>query len=67
MTEAALVLTRKEAAKLAKMSVSTIDRAIARGDLRAKKYGARSILLRTEVERFVTELPDQEPKATSPK
>jgi hypothetical protein len=36
-----------------------VDRAIARGDLKVKKYGKWSLLLSTEVERFLNELPDQ--------
>src|SRR5262249_25583785 len=44
------------------LSTASIDRAIASGQLKAKKYGKRSILLLSEVERFLRELPDQEPK-----
>lgn len=57
-----LVIHRKEAAVLTGLSTASIDRAIARGQLKAKKYGKRSILLLSEVERFLHELPDQQPK-----
>ena len=52
-------LTRKEAAKLLGISVRTLDRAIARGDLKAKRYGTRLLILLSEVERFLSSLPDQ--------
>jgi excisionase family DNA binding protein len=42
-------LTRKEAAKLLGISLSTLDRAIARGDLKAKKYGSRVLLFVSEL------------------
>jgi excisionase family DNA binding protein len=55
-------LTRKEAAKLLGISLATLDRAIARGDLKAKKYGARTLLLSSELERFLGELPERAPQ-----
>ena len=61
---APLVLNRKEAAKLTGLSIATIDRAIARGDLRVKKYGTRSLILRSEVERFLNTLEDRPPTRT---
>ena len=56
-------LTRKEAAKSLGISLSTLDRAIQRADLKAKKYGARVLLLSSELERFWNALPEQQPKA----
>jgi excisionase family DNA binding protein len=50
-------LARKEAAKLLGISLRTLDRAIARGDLEAKKYGARVLILSNEVARFLNGLP----------
>ncbi|WP_409998054.1 helix-turn-helix domain-containing protein [Bradyrhizobium sp. SZCCHNR1053] len=57
------VLTRKEAAKALGVSINTLDRAIARGDLKAKKYGGRVLLLTSELERFWRALPERQPKS----
>jgi hypothetical protein len=54
-----LALHKKDAAKMLGLSLTSLDRAIASGDLKVKKYGKRSLLLTTEVERFLNELPDQ--------
>jgi excisionase family DNA binding protein len=55
-------LRRKEAAKLLGISVTTLDRAIARGDLKAKRYGSRLLLPMSELERFLGGLPERAPQ-----
>ncbi|MBR0741205.1 helix-turn-helix domain-containing protein [Bradyrhizobium liaoningense] len=47
-----VAITRKEAARELRLSLSTLDRAIKRGDLRVKKYGTRVLVPVSEVERF---------------
>ena len=47
-----LSVPRKEVARLLGLSLSTVDRAIGRGDLKAKKYGSRVLVPVAEVERF---------------
>jgi excisionase family DNA binding protein len=56
-----LALRRKEAARVLGLSVTTIDRAIKRRDLIAKKYGSRVLVPRSEVERYLARL-----KGTAP-
>jgi len=51
-----LALRRKEAARELGLSVRTIDRAIKRGDLLAKRYGARVLVPRAEIERYLEKL-----------
>jgi excisionase family DNA binding protein len=48
----ALAIPRREVARTLSLSLSTVDRAIKRGDLRAKKYGTRVMVPIKEVERF---------------
>lgn len=57
---AALVVRRKEAAQLLGMSLATIDRAISRGDLVAKKYGSRTLVPRVEIDRYLERLANKE-------
>ena len=45
-------MPRKEAARTLGMSLSTVDRAIKRGDIKTKKYGARVLVPTSEIERF---------------
>jgi excisionase family DNA binding protein len=52
-------LRRKEAAELLGISVRTLDRAIARGDVKAKRYGSRLLLPMSELERFLGGLPER--------
>ena len=47
-----LAVPRKEAARMLTVSLSTVDRAIKRGDLKVKKYGTRVLVPVAEVERF---------------
>ena len=54
-----LVVHKKEATRMLELSLTSVDRAIARGDLKVKKHGKRSLLLSSEVERFLNDLPDQ--------
>ena len=51
-----LAIRRKEAAIELGLSITTIDRAIKRGDLRAKKYGSRVLVPRTEIVRYLEKL-----------
>ncbi len=56
-------LTRKEAARELRVSVTTLDRMIVRGALKAKKHGHSTIILPTEIERYIEQLPDLSPSA----
>jgi excisionase family DNA binding protein len=47
-----LAMPRKEAARTLGVSLSTVDRAIKRGDIKTKKYGARVLVPTSEIERF---------------
>ncbi|HEX3412832.1 MAG TPA: helix-turn-helix domain-containing protein [Stellaceae bacterium] len=45
---------RRDAAHALGLSIATIDRAIKRGDLKAKKYGTRVLVPQSEIERFAS-------------
>ena len=47
-----LAMPRKEAARTLGVSLSTVDRAIKRGDIKTKKYGTRVLVPTSEIERF---------------
>jgi excisionase family DNA binding protein len=47
-----LAMPRKEAARTLGVSLSTVDRAIKRGDIKTKKYGTRVLVPMSEIERF---------------
>ena len=47
-----LAMQRKEAARTLGVSLSTVDRAIKRGDIKTKKYGTRGLVPMSEIERF---------------
>jgi len=51
-----LAVPRKETARELGLSITTVDRAIKRGDLVAKKYGARVLVPRAEIERYLANL-----------
>jgi excisionase family DNA binding protein len=53
-----IALTIEEAASSAKVSRSEIYRALQRGQLCAKKQGRRTLILRDELVRYMTALPD---------
>jgi excisionase family DNA binding protein len=57
-------LTRKEAARELRVSVATLDRLIGRGQLKAKKHGHSTFVMASEVERYIRELPDVQPRAS---
>ncbi|TAI60402.1 helix-turn-helix domain-containing protein [Bradyrhizobium sp. Leo170] len=57
-------LTRKEAALALRMSVTKLDRVIARGDLRAKKHGHAVVVMASEITRYIEEWPDVKPRAS---
>jgi hypothetical protein len=62
-----LVLHRKDAAKMLGISLTSLDRAIAAGQLKVKKYGKRSLLTMAECKRFLDELPDQPKSKAKPR
>jgi excisionase family DNA binding protein len=45
-----------KAARELGLSITTVDRAIKRGDLVAKKYGSRVLVPRAEIERYLASL-----------
>lgn len=53
-----IALTIAEAAQAARVSRSEIYRAFQRGDLRAKKQGRRTLILRDELVRYLSALPN---------
>ena len=55
--------TRKEAARELRMSLATLDRAIARGDLKAKKRGYSTFVMAREIARYIESWPDVKPSA----
>ena len=48
----ALFLSRLEAAKRLNVSVRSVDRAIARGELKSRRFGARVLVPVVEIERY---------------
>ena len=46
-------LTRQQAARSAQVGLSTLDRAIQRGELRVKRAGRRVVILRSEFVRWL--------------
>jgi excisionase family DNA binding protein len=50
--QVSLAMPRKEAARALGVSLSTVDRAIKRGDIKTKKYGTRVLVPMSEIERF---------------
>jgi excisionase family DNA binding protein len=64
MAVAPIAIPRKEAARALSLSLSTLDRAIRRGDLKAKKYGTRVLVPNAEIDRYLKQL--DEAGATPP-
>ena len=58
---APLALRRKEVARVLGLSITTVDRAIKRGDLIAKKYGTRTLVPRAEIDRYLENLEKAKP------
>jgi excisionase family DNA binding protein len=52
-----IALSLPEAVAVSKMSRTELYRVIRRGDLAAKKQGRRTLILRDELERFLSALP----------
>jgi excisionase family DNA binding protein len=52
-----LAVTIPEACELAHLSRSTLYQAIKRGDLIARKYRRRTLILRSDLENFLAKLP----------
>lgn len=57
-------LTRVQAARKAQVSISSIDRAIYTGDLRARRIGSRVIILQSEFARWLRG--DESPQSDQP-
>ena len=55
-------LTLKEAARELRISLAKLDRKIGRGQLKAKKHGHSTFVMATEVQRYIENLPDIEPR-----
>lgn len=49
-----ILLSRLESAEALSISVSSLDRLISRGELKARKLGDRVLIERAELERFAT-------------
>jgi excisionase family DNA binding protein len=62
-----LVVHKDQAARMAGLSLSSIDRAIATGELKTKKYGKRTLIMKSELQRFIESLPDQPPSRAKPR
>ena len=58
---APLAVRRQEAARMLGLSITTVDRAIKRGDLRVKRYGTRVMVPTIELQRWANTPPDDEP------
>jgi excisionase family DNA binding protein len=56
-------LTRREAARELRMSLATLDRAISRGELKAKKHGHSTFVMASEIDRYIAQWPDIKPRA----
>jgi hypothetical protein len=57
-TNEVLALSKRDAAKSLSLSIASIDRMLARGAIRARKIGNRTVILKSEVERVLNEAPD---------
>lgn len=58
-----LLVDKKEAARRLSISIWEVDAARRRGDLGAKKYGAKVLFPVSELERFAEALPSDEPRS----
>ena len=58
MTETILAFSKREAAKALSISIASIDRMLARGAIRARKIGNRTLILKSEIERVLEDAPD---------
>ena len=57
-----MFLTRKEAARELRVSLATLDRIIGRGQLKAKKHGHSTFVMASEIDRYINDLPDLQPR-----
>jgi hypothetical protein len=57
-------LTRKEAARELRISIAKLDRLIGSRKLKAKKHGHSTFVMASEIDRYIEELPDIEPRAS---
>lgn len=55
--DAPLAYSMQDAARLASCSVKHLRREVSRGNLQARKSGARILVLRTELNRYLNSLP----------
>lgn len=58
-----ILVDKKEAARRLGISTREIDECRARGDLAARRYGAKVLFEVAELERFATALPADEPRS----
>lgn len=62
-SDGSIALHVNEAAKVGGVSRSELYKAMKAGDLRAKKHGRRTIILRTDLAAYLSALPDYSPQA----
>jgi excisionase family DNA binding protein len=55
-----LAVARKDAARTLGLSIATVERAIRRGDLKAKRCGGRMVVPISEIERYLARLQNVE-------
>ena len=55
-------LTRKEAVRELRISLTKLDRVIARGELRAKKHGHAVVVMQSEIARYIRQWPYVKPR-----
>ena len=58
-----IALTDSEAIAASRLSRSELYRAFQRGDLSAKKHGRRTLIMRDELTRYLTNLPNYQAAA----
>ncbi len=50
-----LIVTREEAAEALRLSLRTVDKLLAAGEMSARRVGRRVLIPRSEIERFASE------------
>jgi excisionase family DNA binding protein len=59
-----MAISRVETARRLSLSVRSIDRAIARGELKARQFGGRVLVPVSEIERYLDALAAKGPRGT---